>query len=117
MQSKFPWSPRYDCVIINDDAPGVTISRLQDLIRCWLPSGKVIDLALMNGFSPSKWKPRTAWKGCRVVEEDKSSFFMLMEYVTRGGLVCPVSDRDGELRNYIVDSIDSDMLLRVNGWE
>ncbi len=113
----FHGQPRYDCVIINDDAPGITISRLRDLIRCWLPSGRVVDLAVMHCFSPSKWKPKTPWKGCRVVEEDKSSSFMLMEYVTRGGLVCPVSDREGELRNFIVDSVDSDMFLRVNGWE
>lgn len=108
---------RFDCVVINDDAPGITISRIRDLIRCWLPSGKVIDVALIHGFSPSKWRPRTAWKGCKVIEEDKTSSLVLMEYVVRGGLVCPVSGRKGELTNYIVDTIDSDMFLRSNGWE
>jgi hypothetical protein len=108
---------RYDCVIINDDAPGTTLARLRDLIRCWLPSGKVIDVALKHGFSPSRWRPKTVWKNCRIVEEDKSSSLVLMDYVVRGGLVCPVSQRKGERINYIVDSIDSDMFLRVNGWE
>ena len=113
----FHGRPRYDCVIINDDAPGVTVSQIRDLICCWLPSGKVVDIVLMHGFSKSKWRPRTTWKGCRVLEEDRSSSFMLMEYVIRGALVCPVSEHKGELRNYIIDSTDSDMFLRVNGWE
>jgi hypothetical protein len=113
----FHGRPRYDCVVINDDASDTTISRIRDLIRCWLPSGKVIDIALIRGFSPSKWRPRTMWKGCRVVEEDKSLSFMLLEYIIRGGLVCPVSERKGERTNYIVDTIDSDMFLRANGWE
>ncbi len=97
--------------------PGVTVARIQDLIRCWLPSGKVVDIALIHNFSAGKWRPKTIWKGCKVVEEDKLSSFMLMQYVIRGALVCPVSDQKGELRNYIIDSIDSDMFLRVNGWE
>ena len=37
---------RFDCVIIHDDAPGLSVARLCDLFRCWLPSGKTVDLAL-----------------------------------------------------------------------
>jgi hypothetical protein len=73
MQPRFHGEPRYECVVVHDDAPRLTCARLQSLIRCWLPSGKVLDLALIHGFTNSKWKPRTLWKGCRILDEDDNS--------------------------------------------
>ena len=104
----FHGEPRFDCVVIHDDAPGITCARLKSLIRCWLPSGKVVDFALIYGFARSKWKPRTLWKGCQVLDEDKRSSIVQMDYLLRGALMCPVSEREGEKAHYFVDTIDQD---------
>ena len=105
---------RYDCIIINDDSPGTTVARLHSLLRCRLPSGKVIDVALVHTFTESKWKPETMWDNCQIRLEAESSSFVLMDYVIRGALLCPVFEADTKL-HYIVDTVDGDMLLRVNG--
>jgi hypothetical protein len=111
----FHGGPRFDCVIIHDDAPRITCARLQSLIRCWLPAGKVLDLALVCKFTCSKWKPRTSWKGCRILDEDEGSLTIVsLDYLLRGALMCPVSEREGEKAHYFVDTVDPDMFLREN---
>lgn len=111
----FHGGPRFDCVIIHDDAPGITCARLQSLIRCWLPTGKTLDLALVRRFTCSKWKPRTLWKGCRVLDEDEGSLTIFrLDYLLRGALMCPVSEREGEKAHYFVDTVDPDIFLREN---
>jgi len=110
----FHGQSRLDCVVVHDDAPKVTCARLKGLIRCWLPSGKVLDLALICGFSRSKWKPRTLWNGCRVLDEDKSSSIVQVDYLLRGALLCPVSEREDERSYYFIDTVDPDMFLREN---
>ena len=112
----FHGQTRFDCVIIHDDAPGITCARLNGLLRCWLPSGNVLDLALVLGFTPSKWKPRTLWQGCRILDEDSNgdSYLVRMDYLLRGALICPVSEQDGERTYYFIDTVDSDMFLREN---
>lgn len=105
---------RFDCVVIHDDAPGITCARLAGLFRCWLPSGNVFDLALVHGFIPSQWKPRTLWKGCRVLDEEESTYIVQMDYVLRGALLGPVSEQDGEKTHYFIDTVDPDMFLREN---
>jgi hypothetical protein len=113
----FHGGPRFDCVIIHDDAPGITCARLQCLIRCWLPAGKVLDLALVRRFTCSKWKPRTLWKGCRILDEDEGSeslTIVSMDYLLRGALMCPVSELEGEKAHYFVDTVDPDIFLWEN---
>ena len=113
--SNFHGGPRFDCVIIHDDAPGITCARLRSLIRCWLPAGKILDLALVRRFSCSKWKLRTLWKGCRILDEDEGSLTIVsLDYLLRGALMCPVSEREGETAHYFVDTVDPDMFLREN---
>ena len=112
--SLFHDRPRFDCVVVNDDSPGMSVARLLDLFRCWLPSGTVLDLALICGFAKSKCKPRTVWDGCRVLDEDGDSSLILVDYLVRGALMCPVGDRMGERTHYVVDTIDGDMFLRAN---
>jgi hypothetical protein len=112
--SDFHGQPRFDCVVIHDDAPGITCARLQSLIRCWLPSGKVVDFAIIHGFTRSGWKPRTLWKGCRVLDEDEMSSIVQMDYLLRGALMCPVSGKDDERAHYLIDTVDPDMFLRAN---
>jgi hypothetical protein len=104
---------RYDCIVINDDSPGISVARLRSLLRCQLPSGKVVDLAMVHIFTQDSWKPRTMWQNCLVYAESKDPSFVLMDYVIRGALMCPVFDSDARL-HYIMDTIDGDMFLRVN---
>ena len=112
--TSFHSEPRFDCVIIHDDAADLSVARLCDLIRCSLPSGKQVDLALVRRFSRSHQKPKTVWSGCRVLDEDQESSLVSMEYVLRGALLCPVSQQQGEKAHYFVDTVDSDMFLREN---
>ncbi|PPQ86475.1 hypothetical protein CVT25_008074 [Psilocybe cyanescens] len=72
---------RYDCVIVNDDGPGTTVARLHLLLRCWLPSGKVVDMALVHAFNRNKWRPFTMWDNCQIYTETQDSSFLLMDYV------------------------------------
>ena len=111
---KFHGRPQYDCVIIHDDATKMSVARLCDLFRCWLPSGKILDIALIHCLSNSKWKPRTVWDGCRVLDEDRTTTLVCMEYLLRGALVCPVTERAGEKTHYFIDSVDPDIFLREN---
>jgi hypothetical protein len=108
---------RYDCVIISNDSPGTTVARLRSLLQCRLPSGKVIDVALIHTFTTgSKWKPNTIWDNSQICLESRESSFVLMEYVVRGALLCPIfnhSESDPRL-HYIIDTVDGDMYIRVN---
>ncbi|KAF8149988.1 hypothetical protein B0H34DRAFT_785238 [Crassisporium funariophilum] len=105
---------QFDCVIIHDDAPKLSVARLCDLFRCWLPSGKAVGLALVHRFSCSKCKPKTLWDGCRVLDEESHTTLVQMEYLLCGALVCPVSERAEEKTYYFVDSVDPDIFLREN---
>lgn len=104
---------RYDCIIVNDDSPGTSVARLRSLLRCRLPSGRVVDIALVHAFTRNSWKPCTMWDNCQISSEAKESSFVLLDYVVRGALMCPVFNSDARL-HYIVDTIDGDMFLRVN---
>ena len=108
---------RYDCVIINDEHPGTTVVRLRSLLRCRLPSGKEVDIALVHAFTRNNWKPYTMWDNCQICAEAQESSFILMDYVVRGALLCPVFNSASDSRlYYIIDTVDGDMLLRVNSW-
>lgn len=111
---RFHGQRRFDCAIIHDDAQQLSVARLHDLIRVWLPSGTILDLALVHRLSRSKWKPRTTWDGCRVLDEEADTTLVQVDYLLRGSLVCPVSERDGEKTHYFVDSVDPDIFLREN---
>jgi len=104
---------RYDCVIINDDTPGTSVARLCSLLRCRLPSGKVVDIALVRAFTRNGWKPYTMWKNCQISAETRNSSFVLLDYIVRGALMCPVFDSDARF-HYLIDTVDGDMFLRVN---
>ncbi|KAK7020915.1 hypothetical protein R3P38DRAFT_3397467 [Favolaschia claudopus] len=107
--------PRYDCVLFNSDQPGVACARLRSLIRCQLPSGRVVDLAVVQNMKPSKWRPKTSWDGCVVFEEEVDLTFLLMDFVIRGALLAHAQGPSNSRRNfhYLVDVVDGDMFLRV----
>ena len=112
--TSFHGEPRFDCVIIHDDAPDLSVARLCDLIRCRLPSKKHLDLALVHRFSRSHWKPKTVWSGCRVLDEDVESSLVSMDYILRGALLCPVTQHKDEKTHYFIDTVDADIFLREN---
>jgi len=89
---KFHGQQRSDCVIIHDDTPKLSVARLCDLFRYWLPSGNTLDIALIQRLSSSKWKLRTMWDGCRVLDEELDTTLVQMDYLLRGALICPVSN-------------------------
>ncbi|KAK6966659.1 hypothetical protein R3P38DRAFT_3245630 [Favolaschia claudopus] len=80
---------RQDCVLFDSDAPGMSFARLSALIRCTLESKRQFDVALVQTFKPSKWRPNTNWAGCQVHERTKEYSLLLMDYVIRGALLTP----------------------------
>ncbi|KAK7029277.1 hypothetical protein R3P38DRAFT_3314735 [Favolaschia claudopus] len=103
--------PRYDCIMFNSDEPGVACARLRSLIRCRLPSSRIVNLAVVN---ISKWRPKTVWDGCLVYEEGKEFSFLLLDYVIRGALLAPAHGaRSTQQLRYLVDGVDGDMFLRI----
>ena len=73
-----------------------------------------MESVLVRRFSDSKWKPRTVWDGCRVLDEQLETTLVQMDYLIRGALVCPVSERAEEISYYFIDSIDPDIFIRAN---
>ncbi|KDR73369.1 hypothetical protein GALMADRAFT_72471, partial [Galerina marginata CBS 339.88] len=110
----FHGQERYDCILSESDNPALQFSRLKALIRCKLPSGRLVDIALVHKFnSHGKWKPNTIWDGCIVLEEDKLSSFLLMDEAVRGALLAPAFGSKNEVLHYFVDTTDGDMFLRA----
>ncbi|KAJ7730583.1 hypothetical protein B0H16DRAFT_1329867 [Mycena metata] len=105
---------RYDCVLVNFAEPGLHFARLRALLRCHLPSGRRVDLALVHMFEKSRWKPRTHWAGCQIRNEVKEYYFLSMDHVIRGALLAPVSGDPNEPTHIFVDTVDADMFLRAD---
>jgi hypothetical protein len=108
--SSFHGSPRYDSVILNTS--NHPYGRLEGLFRCRLPSGTEQDLALVQTLIPSrKWKPKTMWKGCTVLEEAQPMILSL-EYLVRGVLIVDAAVHRGKKYFYRDDVVDNDLFLR-----
>ncbi|KAJ7125922.1 hypothetical protein C8R44DRAFT_702274 [Mycena epipterygia] len=105
---------RYDCFLVNFSDPGLHFARARSLLRCNLPSGRQIDVALVRLFERSRWKPRTRWAGCQIRDEVKQYSFLSMEHVIRGALLAPVSSVNNEPTHILVDTVDADMFLRAD---
>jgi hypothetical protein len=110
---------QYDCVIINSDhTPGTSAVRLISLLQYQLPSGKVVDIALVHLFTQNSWKLDTMWKNCQISAEARNSesSFVLMDYVwvVQGArLLYPIFDSNARL-HYVVDTVNEDMLCVNN---
>lgn len=116
LRSNADWygKPRYDCALL-DGTERLNFARLQLLFRCKFDNGKVIDLAAVTRFSPSQWKPRTVWRGCRVLDEKNSLEIINATDIIRGALLCPAFGAPASKNaHYLVDCIDGDMFLRAN---
>ncbi|KAJ7822282.1 hypothetical protein B0H14DRAFT_3089030 [Mycena olivaceomarginata] len=110
----FHHNVRYDCLLVNLTEPGLHCARLRALLRCTLPSGRQIDIALVRMFQASRWKPRTLWAGCQIRDEAKEFSFLSMEHVIRGALLAPVSGASDEPTHFLIDTVDADMFLRAD---
>jgi len=49
-----------------------------------------------------------------VLNKDRESSLVSMEYILRGALLCPVSQSGDEKAHYFVNTMDADMFLREN---
>ncbi|KAJ7812506.1 hypothetical protein B0H14DRAFT_2377547 [Mycena olivaceomarginata] len=107
----FHGDERYDAVLVNMTDPGLHFARLRSLLRCELPSGRWIDVALVHMFKTSCWKPKTRWAGCQIRDE---SSFLWIEHVVQGALLAPVSGAPNEPTHILVDTVDVDMFLRAD---
>ncbi|KAI4294699.1 hypothetical protein K525DRAFT_290407 [Schizophyllum commune Loenen D] len=110
---EFHGAPRYDCVLIDYTAPDLSFGRLSALIRCVLPSGKEVELAILHRFTCSSWRPRTLWDGARLYKEGKETNMVLMDYIVRGAVLAPAFGQPQRDLHYLVDAVDTDMFLRT----
>ncbi|KAJ6485311.1 hypothetical protein C8R47DRAFT_1016572 [Mycena vitilis] len=111
---KFHNAARYDSVIYETDDDPLAMGQLQFMFRALLPSGAELDLAMIRPFRKTPWQPKTP-TDCPVREHlsPQSSFFIALEHVQRGALLCPIfGGKQGMY--YIIDCVDEDMYLRVN---
>ncbi|KAJ7709357.1 hypothetical protein B0H14DRAFT_2415016, partial [Mycena olivaceomarginata] len=114
---QFYGRPRYDCVLYNAESDPLSLARLVGLLRCTIPGNSTFDLAFVYRFKNSKWKPRTIWKGCRVVEECGRPEFLPLEHVARGALLARAWGSERTNLYFPIDTIDDDMFLRLNNIE
>jgi hypothetical protein len=112
---QFHGRERYDSVLFNADDDPLALARLIALFHVETPHGMKFDLAFVYRFKNSKWKPRTFWDGCRVVERSKKPQFLPLEYVARGALLAPAyGTPDDHDLFFAMDTVDDDMFLRLN---
>ncbi|KIJ38049.1 hypothetical protein M422DRAFT_177113, partial [Sphaerobolus stellatus SS14] len=100
--------PRYDCVVINTSP--ITFAHLEFIFTCEDMSKRRCDIALVRNLEYSKWRLRTKWEGCTVLEE-KSYTFVFLKYLIRGCHLIPTFKKD-EGKCYLNDLVDSDAFVR-----
>ncbi|KAJ7248325.1 hypothetical protein C8J57DRAFT_1475494 [Mycena rebaudengoi] len=113
----FHGRPRHDCVLYNLDVDPLSLARLIAILRVSTGDGRSFDLAYVRRFKNSKWKPRTVWKGCRVVEESEKLEFLPLTYITRGAVLPRVRGTARQNLYFTMDTADDDMFLRLNNIE
>jgi len=114
--------PRYDCVLldheVDEDNRRFAVARLRHLLRCILPHGATVDVAVVTQFkTPSPpLTSRRPWDSCIILEEQKELAFVRMSSTIRGALLCPFFPGPAERPRLhcIIDTVDSDMFVRIN---
>ncbi|PPQ87069.1 hypothetical protein CVT25_000049 [Psilocybe cyanescens] len=111
---QFHGQERYDCILSESKSSALQFSRLKALLRCKPPSGRLLDVALVQKFTAyGKWKPNTIWDGCKVFKENACPSFLLMDEVVRGALLAPAFGSGENALYYFMDIVDGDMYLRA----
>ncbi|KAJ7802304.1 hypothetical protein B0H14DRAFT_3884659 [Mycena olivaceomarginata] len=105
--------PRYDCLLFDAADERLACARLRSLVRCQLPSGRIVDVAMVQLMQKSSWRPRTHWDGCLVFDECREIDFLLVEHIVRGAPAPVRPAPSGRSHShYLVDFVDGDMFLR-----
>ena len=114
-KAKFFGEPRYDCAILNDDSPDITLVRLHGLYRCKVARKRWEDIAHVSYFRETSYKPWNPWEGCCVREQETKKEFILVKYLVRGAHMIPVFNAPSSRLNhyYLDDCIDNDMFVRT----
>ncbi|KAJ7048129.1 hypothetical protein C8F01DRAFT_1072674 [Mycena amicta] len=106
---------RYDCLLFDSADEPLACARLQSLVRCQLPSGRIVDIAMVQLMpKTTPWRPRNPWDGCLVFDERREVEFLMVEHIVRGALLAPVrpAPPTRPRAHYLVDVVDGDMFLR-----
>ncbi|KAJ7289746.1 hypothetical protein C8J57DRAFT_1706452 [Mycena rebaudengoi] len=101
---------RTSCAVLKVFTGGLAMTATGD-------DGESFDLAYVRRFKNSKWKPRTTWQGCRVVEEVEKAEFLPLTYITCGALLPPAGGTSRRYLYFAMDTADDDMFLRLNNIE
>ncbi|KAJ7229202.1 hypothetical protein GGX14DRAFT_345819 [Mycena pura] len=105
----------FDCVNINLDPAVLDFARILYLFCCRLPGPekREEDVALVRLFKPARWKPKTFWENCRVLEDGRT-MFMLPKYFIRGAhLINAFGAPREDTTFYLNDVVDSDWFIRA----
>ena len=109
----FHGSPRYDFVLI-DTAEGEIFAQLQFIFVCKI-DGKEYPLALIHSYDEpiQEYPQKDIDLGLYRIKarNRKSTEIISVESIIRGALV--VSDFETDDQYFVVDSVDSDMFLRM----
>ena len=100
--------------MFNADDDPLALARLISLLRIETNHGMRFDLAFVYRFKNSKWKPRTFWDGCRVVECSKKPQFLPLDCVARGALLAHAYGTQCDDLFFVMDTVDGDMYLCLN---
>ncbi|KAJ7314391.1 hypothetical protein DFH08DRAFT_716790 [Mycena albidolilacea] len=111
---EFHGRPRYDLVLFNADDDPLALAHLISLLRVETNHGIRFDLTFVYRFKNSKWKPRTFWDGCHVMECSKKPQFLPLDCVARGALLARAYGTQHNDLFFVVDTVDGDMYLRLN---
>ncbi|KZT42297.1 hypothetical protein SISSUDRAFT_1016075 [Sistotremastrum suecicum HHB10207 ss-3] len=107
----FQGNKRFDTVLVNDTP--LRFARVLALFTWrYHPAKKPISFALVRYFQDSTWKPKTPFKGMRILKERKESHFIYVASIIRS---CHMPQVPDHAEHYFMnDTIDADMYLRMN---
>ncbi|KAJ7640145.1 hypothetical protein B0H17DRAFT_960615, partial [Mycena rosella] len=106
--------PRFDSVIYEDDNNPLAIGQLHFVFRCHLPGNASLNLALVQAFDRTAWRPNTR-TDCPIRPKLplQSFHFIALEHIVCDALVCQIFGGKHGMY-YIIDCIDEDMYLRFH---
>jgi hypothetical protein len=89
--------------------------QLNLVFRCYLPHRVSLDLAIIQPYRTSSWRPKTL-TDCPIREKNARPNFIALRHVTRGVLLSPIFDAPRAVF-YVVDCVDEEMFLCVHNIE
>jgi hypothetical protein len=106
---------RHDCALVSREGEPLRVVRIEGLLRCMHAlTRRTFDVVLVRHHVNHAWRPKTKFRSCRVVKAVGEVACIVPTDLVRGALLCPAFGGP-DLVYYIMDTIDSDMYLRLNG--